>query len=273
MMRRGLIVLAACVVAACGTTPLPPLALRLADESADSARRAADEGMWQAARLRWHEAAQRYAVLDDWLHAGMSSLGESQAMMALHDPAASEVMVRAVCDGERYPAPVKAEAHYQWALIAAGQQQAALAGEQLQRAEALAAGDAPLLAAIWNAEARLAADRHDWQQVLGLAAKAKAAAGAESGEVANAHRLIGEADLHLAQEAAGRAALETALQMDRALGRPDAVLHDLTILAGAAAKWHWADAALWQERAEAACRAHLQASKAGCTPDPARWDR
>jgi len=240
---------------ACSTPhPVPPAILD-ADVVAQAARRAADQQHWIAAEHHWLDAAARYAALDDWQHAGMASLGAVQADVLQANWAAAEVIVREVCDGPRYPDAVKAEAYYEWALLAMAQHDAVVTAQQLTRAAELAEANAPVRAAIWNAQARLAAARRDWTSVLNWTGQAQKATGADPRELANANRLAGEALLNTWRLPEAKAALLAALVADKGLARPESILSDLRLLAEAARMSNQTDASIWQDRAEAACRA------------------
>ncbi|WP_374357422.1 hypothetical protein, partial [Chitinimonas sp.] len=233
-MRALTMLILALALAACGT-PLPPepSLARAARDSAMAASRAGGEARWAKAQQLWQEAARRYAALDDWDNAGSALLGQAQALQAMGQAAQARAQLDALLAGVMYPARLKAEAHYQLALLdeAAGQpQQAALSLDAAQQLP----GAPALQAAVLNLRARLALKAGDWQEVARFAAAALAQAQIEPGERANALRLQGRAARLLGKFDLAAPSLQQALQLDRQLARPVAILADLRELASLA---------------------------------------
>jgi tetratricopeptide (TPR) repeat protein len=245
----------ALLLCACASTPSEPLALSEARQTSELALRATASGDWQVAAQRWQEAARQYSTLDDWADAGRAALGSAQALVCAKGDAAARAILTGLAAAMRYPAEVRAEAHYQLALIDIEVGDLAAASGQLNEASSMLDAKLSLQAAIANAQARIAAKQGNWGEVTARAGQALAVADIEGGERANAKRLLAQAAMQRQDWEPAYAWLTEVLAFDRSLARPASIVADLRLLAQLSRLRGDATAALWAERADAACQA------------------
>lgn len=245
----ALLTLTLCACASSKPPETEPVRHNEAQRLAKAAARATLERHWAAAALLWRETAQRYGALDNWQEAGYARLGEAQAL-AKSDRQQALALLRQLADTAFYPAPVRAEAHYQQALLAFGDSDWTAGSAALDRAQTLCAAPCALSGALANARARAAAGQGQWAEAQAFAETALKIADLDEGERANAMRRQGEALLRLGRPEAARPLLDAALDIDRRLGRPAAIVAGLALRAEAAES---GDAAVWQARARQAC--------------------
>ncbi|MFC4157810.1 hypothetical protein [Chitinimonas lacunae] len=248
-----LLALSVLALAAC-STPKPveaePIHQAEARRLAKAAARASHEQQWQSAAALWQKTAQHYGALDNWQEAGYARLGEAQAW-AKWDRQQSYLLLQELVDAAFYPALVRAEALYQQALLALGNTDWDRGLARLDDADRLCTTPCALAGAIANARARAAAGQGQWQAAHDHAAAALRLPDLDPAERANGLRRQGEALIRLGQPAAARPLLEAALEIDRRLARPAAIVADLALRAEAA-EVH--EAPLWVGRAKQACQ-------------------
>ncbi|QDQ25239.1 hypothetical protein FNU76_02100 [Chitinimonas arctica] len=233
----------------------PPALQKQAAAASQQAARASTGQNWRAAAALWREAARRHLALDDWTMAGGAQLGQAQALRALGQSAEAVALLDGLLRSDAYPAAIRAEAHYQLALLASEQGEADAALVHLDGAQRLADGKSGLAAAIANLRGRLALRGGDASAARRFAAEAISLPGVEPHERANALRLQGRAAMRDKDWPGARRALDAALVLDRGLARPGAIAADLKALAELATASGDPAAASLASRAAAVCAA------------------
>lgn len=129
----------------------------------------------------------------------------------------------------RYPGALQAQAAARKALLHLDTREGPLALQWADKAQAACASPCTLAAVLANLRGQVALEAGDATQAAAQAARAAelATAAEQQAELANAQRLLGRARMKLADSAAAAAALQRALDIDRALGLPERIALDL----------------------------------------------
>lgn len=261
-MKLGFLAIAA-ACAGCAAQPqpsVPPAQERIAAAAARGAAlaRAGDNA---AAAARFQEALRTARSIEDADAIAANAISLSIVYQRLGQHASSRAALALVLEGDqrRFPERRVLQAELRRAILELAAREPQEAGAHAERAwRRCQRLSCELAAAILNVQSAIAleAGRAEEALRLGQAAESAARGRADRGETANALRNIGRARGAAGDAAGAVAALEQALEIDRALADPRRILADLEELARASEAKGDAQAARgYAERALAISRA------------------
>ena len=269
--------LAACLVATllCGCGAAPSAPSRAEQQTASLGQRAAkalEQGDLRRARSLYLEALRIDASVENAEGVAINRINLAAVFEASGETEAAQRMLDAAMAGTPMAtAARRAEAAARKALLYLAAADLARAGEAALQAHELCKPDCAALAAILNLRGRVALGAGEALAALEWSARALAAAGGSDArtERANARRLAGEARLATGEHAAAVQSIEQALALDHALGLPEKIEMDLTLLARAhEAMGERAAATAYQARAQAVRGALTQSPQPPRRPAP-----
>jgi tetratricopeptide (TPR) repeat protein len=228
-----MLVLAVLVVAGCGSTPPSPSRVeRDAQAFSQRGARAFEQGQWDVARGFYSEALRLDRSVENRDGIATNLLNLARVAQASGKPVESHVQLdQLLADAPlTLPRERQAEAAGRKAQLYLAESNLDLAAHWAARGEALCGETCPTLAALMNLRAMAALRSGDQSGALTQAARALAASDERSPERANAHRLMGEAQLQGRNAANALVALRNALALDQALGLPTRIHRDLELL-------------------------------------------
>lgn len=225
--------ISALLAAGCGSpAPRPPVnapheaALALSQRAA----RALQRGDATAALPLYEQALAAADSVEDFDTAGAMLLNLALVHGRLGQPREAHQRVdRILAAPARYGGALPAQAAARKALLHLEAAEGAAALQWADRAQAACASPCALGAVIANLRGRVALDAGDAAQAATHAARAAELASApeQRTEQANAQRLLGLARMRQGDRAGAAAALQRALEIDRALGLPERIALDL----------------------------------------------
>lgn len=247
------------MLAGCASHPPDKRSVRQieAAEFAAKGEQAYFAGRLEQARRHYEQALRLNTGIENGDGIAWNLLSLAQIHAALGEYQEAEAGLREVSDnGNRlFEKNVRAEAAARRAQLALRLKQPERADELAGQAQALCAeAECAIGAAIANLRARAALSQGDLQVGANLAREAESLAekAKQDAELANARRLQGEARTRLGAPAEALPLLESALAIDKRLGKPDKIAEDLELLAEAASLLGRHDEAqAWRARAEA----------------------
>jgi len=229
---KTLLLIAAAMLAACGTAPKPPDPPRLKaalEAESDGAKRYG-RGDYAVAARRFEEAAQLHAAIDDTVGAARNRLHLARTELAL---GRGEAALAALAAAERGNDPALA---VDTLLLKAQAQMALARGDDARQSLAMAAAQCgsacPQTASLHLLQSRAAlgdkrmedAANHAETALQLLQGKDQAA------ETGNAWRLLAAARLGAGDAKAALPAAHTALDIDRRLAQPEKIARDWLLI-------------------------------------------
>lgn len=245
-----LLLIAAALLAACGTAPKPtdPPRLKAALEAESDGAKRYDRGDFVVAARRFEEAARLHAAIDDTAGAARNRLHLARAELAL---GRGEAALSALAAAEHSKDPAFA---VDILLLKAQAQMALARDEEARQSLAMAAtqcgANCPQTASLHLLQARAALGDKRMEDAANHAAIAlKLLQGKdEAAETGNAWRLLAAARLGAGDAQAALPAANAALDIDRRLAQPEKIARDW-LLIGDIAQRVGADATAAYQRA------------------------
>ena len=256
-MRAKFVVLAALILAGCGSTPKPadPPRLRAALEAENDGARRYGRGDYIVAARRFDEAARLFAGIDDPAGAlrNRQHLARSELALGRHEEALRS-LAPAASGVDQGPTLETLQLRAQ-AQLALNNYDAA--GQSLAAAVAQCGAACPQAASLHLLQARAALASH---QVADALMHAQAALKLlqdknEAAETGNAWRIIAAARLAGGDAAGALPAAQTALDIDRQLALPEKIASDWLLIGAIRLKLGTGDAAAAYQRALDVARA------------------
>ena len=227
-----LVALVALLVAGCSSPPARTT--NTAHEAAlalnQRAARALQRGDKLQALALYEQALTVADSVEDFDTGGATLLNLAAVHARLGQTAQAHQRVdRILRSRSRYAGALQAQAAARKALLYLDAPDLAAALQWTDKAEAGCAAPCALAATLTDVRAHVALERGDAAAAAALAVRASAQAESaqQSAEQANAQRLLGRAQMRLGDHVAAAAALQRALDIDRALGLPERIALDL----------------------------------------------
>lgn len=223
---------AALLAAGCGSPA--PRTVNAPHEAAlatgQRAARALQRGQTTQALALYEQALAAADSVEDFDTGGAMLLNLALVHSRLNQPREAHQRVdRVLAAPARYAGALQSQAAARKALLHLDAREGPQALQWADKAQAACDSPCALAPVLAHVRGQVALDAGDAVQAAALATRAAelAAAGGQQVEQANAHRLLGRAQMQLRDHTAAAASLQRALDIDRALGLPDRIALDL----------------------------------------------
>jgi len=194
------------------------------------AARALQRGQSAQALALYEQALAAADSVEDFDTSGAMLLNLALVHSRLNQPREAHQRVdRVLAAPARYAGALQSQAAARKALLHLDAREGSLALQWADKAQTACGSPCALAPLFANVRGQVAFDAGDGGQAAAQAARAAelAAAAGQQTELANAWRLLGRARTRQSDHAGAAAALQRALEIDRALGLPDRIVLDL----------------------------------------------